>query len=53
MTTTAMRVLGILVLAYLIGACTRVGHIRSPARDVIDEYWKTLQDCAAQAKAAG
>jgi hypothetical protein len=24
-----------------------------PARDVINEYWKTVQDCAAQAKAAG
>src|SRR6185503_17258756 len=28
MTTSAMRVAGILVLAYLIGACTRVGHIQ-------------------------
>jgi len=28
MTTTALRVLGIIVLAYLIGACTRVGHIQ-------------------------
>ena len=141
MTTSAMRVAGILVLAYLIGACTRVGHIQRnepvrvmtfagspqavaqcvqlrlggklqtdsadrfvvydsvkgrqaegithyavtlgkapekgsfaelrvvrpapapgpgvppggrvpPARDVINEYWKTVQDCAAQAKAA-
>ena len=28
MTTSVMRVLGIVALAYLIGACTRVGHIQ-------------------------
>jgi len=28
MTTQAMRILGIGLLAYLIGACTRVGHIQ-------------------------
>jgi hypothetical protein len=28
MTTAAMRVLGIIVLAYFIAACTRVGHIQ-------------------------
>ena len=28
MTTSAMRILGIIVLAYFIAACTRVGHIQ-------------------------